>query len=112
VTAAGLISSASARDDWISWLSRSNEVPLPKGHPPWGSGVAGLGLGADGKSLNYGVSLTAVNNVTAVDIHNGKAAQNGLIVAILSPVNGQFKQEYNGTITAADLKGLVNRYPT
>jgi hypothetical protein len=109
VTAAGLINSASAQQEFTIKLSGSNEVPPVN---TAGTGMATFQLSPDGKSLKYELDLMNMKGVMGAHIHSGKAGENGPVVAGLfnaamtgpptGAVNGQLSK---GTITSVDLKG-------
>lgn len=110
VAAAGFVSPASAQQQkFAATMQGSNEVPTVSSE---GLGIANFQLRADGKSLDYQINVTNMNNVMGAHIHSGKQSENGPVVADLfntnmsgpptGIVNGQLS---NGTITSADLKG-------
>jgi hypothetical protein len=87
-----------------------------KGVPPIktpATGIAKVTLSADGKSLNYLLTVTDIHSVIGAHIHSGNAQQNGPVVLILfgnptmtgpptGAVNGILSK---GTSTASDLQG-------
>lgn len=90
-------------------LSGSNEMPPVK---TIGTGVATFQVSPDGKSLNYQLNVTKMNDIMGAHIHSGKQGQNGQPVAgLFNPtmsgpptgaINGQLSK---GTITSKDLQG-------
>jgi CHRD domain len=110
LAAAGFVDPASVQQQrFAAALLGSNEVPQVNIE---GLGVANFQLSADGKSLDYQINVTNMNNVMGAHIHSGKQGENGPVVADLfntnmsrppaGIVNGQLS---NGTITSADLNG-------
>jgi len=82
------------------------------------SGTVEMRLSADGKSLQYKVTVEKITNVNAADLHLGGAAQNGPLVAKLWPKAGAApkKGEFSGTLVegtldSGDLAGPMTGSP-
>ncbi len=74
-------------------------------------GEATFTLGKDGKELMYKVTVSDIENVTAVHIHAGKMGKNGPPVALVD-IKGKKAGKFSGTlaegkITAKELLGSL-----
>jgi hypothetical protein len=82
------------------------------------SGTVELRLSADGKSLQYKVTVEKITNVSAADLHLGSETQNGPLVAKLWPKSagavkkGEFSGTLaEGTLDSGDLIGPMDGSP-
>ncbi len=112
VTAVILLSAGSAFGTvrgkiFTASLTGAEEVPPVS---TMASGEATFVLSDDGTQLAYTVTVSGISDVLAAHIHLAPAGSNGPVVAglfggkIVGPFDGILAQ---GTITAADLKGLL-----
>jgi hypothetical protein len=86
-----------------------------KGIPPImtpATGTANFTLSADGKSLNFVLTLRNIHSAIGADIHSGNGRQNGPVVLILfgNPITSGPIETVNGILfkgarTASDLQG-------
>jgi hypothetical protein len=86
-------------------LDGAQNLPEPVKTPAYGT--VEMRLSADGKSLQYKVTVEKITNVNAADLHLGSAAQNGPLVAKLWPKAGGAakKGEFSGTLVEGTLDG-------
>ncbi|MGW9686612.1 CHRD domain-containing protein [Flagellimonas sp. 2504JD1-5] len=90
-------------------LKGKNEVPAVNS---MGTGQASIKIARDGKSIDYKITASNVENVLAVHFHMAPAGQNGGVVAFLfsnpnqpsGPQNGVL---VDGTLTEADVIGAL-----
>jgi hypothetical protein len=84
-------------------LDGAQHQPEPVKTPA--SGTVEMRLSADGKSLQYKVTVEKLTNVNAADLHLGAATQNGPLVAKLWPKAGGAtkKGEFSGTLAEGTL---------
>lgn len=87
-------------------MTGSEEVP-PKNTKA--TGTAEFNVSADGKTLNYKVSVNGISSVTMAHIHSGKKGINGPVVVTLfhstnptGPMSGVLSQ---GNATSSNLEG-------
>ena len=83
--------------------------------PPVDTNATGIAtFQTNGNTMNYQLSVSDINNVTAAHIHRGDSDHNGRVVVSLyknmstGPKEGLLSQ---GTITASDLKGPLAGHP-
>jgi CHRD domain len=99
----GLVSPASAGENFVAALSGDEEVPA---RDTLARGVATFKLHDDGAALDYGLNVANIDNVVAAHIHCGAAGVNGPVGVTLfmgapagGTVNGTLAE---GTIAAPD----------
>ncbi len=88
-------------------LTGSEEVPPAKTDA---KGEATFHMSKDGKGLEYTVTVSGIENVTAAHIHTGKKGENGPPVAPLSVEKKKGKVSgtiAKGTLSAKDLMGSL-----
>lgn len=100
-------------NNYVAHLSGGEEVPA---NASLGQGQAIFRLSADGTELYYKLIVSNVNNVVASHIHWAPAGSNGPVVAFLygaAPAGGGRTDGVlaEGTITAADLRGVLAGQP-
>jgi len=105
VMACAAFSVHAAETVFTASLDGAQNLPEPVKTPA--SGVVEMRLSADGKSLQYKVTVEKITNVNAADLHLGSASQNGPLVAKLWPKSGgAAKQgEFSGTLAEGTLDG-------
>ena len=97
---------AQQQQKFTAKMTGSEEVP-PKNTKA--TGTAEFNVSADGKTLNYKVSVNGISSVTMAHIHSGKKGVNGPVVVTLfhstnptGPMNGVLSQ---GSATSSNLEG-------
>jgi hypothetical protein len=109
ITAIGFNNSALGQQAFTADLSGDDELP------PVDTNATGIAtFQTNGNTMNYQLSVSDLNNVTAAHIHRGDADHNGKVVASLysnmstGPKNGLLSQ---GTITTSNLRGPLAGHP-
>jgi hypothetical protein len=108
-TVTNAISPVLAQQTFTAKLSGNNEVPRVS---TAAMGVAQFNLTSDGKQLRYEVDATGIWGKTTGYIHQGKAGQNGPVIATLPMTElsffGEFPGWQKGTGTLAGTSSLLN----
>ena len=112
------VAAAGLNDNWSSHLSGANEFPA---RPGQGQGQAIFHLSKDGRSLEYKLIASNIDNAFMAHIHLGAPGTNGPIVVWLypstTPVPGPLGSGRHdgvlaeGTITPANFVGLLAGHP-
>lgn len=107
---------AQAADTFTAALDGAQTMPEPLKTPA--TGKAEFRLSADGKQIEYTLTVDKLANASEVDVHLGSVANNGPLVIKLWPKGGSAikKGEFSGvlaqgTFTAADLIGPMQGSP-
>jgi hypothetical protein len=109
MTTLGFNNSALGQQAFTADLSGDDELPPVDTN---GTGIATFQT--NGNTMNYQLSVSDLNNVTAAHIHRGDSDHNGKIVVNLlnntskGPTSGLLSQ---GTITASNLRGPLAGHP-
>lgn len=96
-----------AKYPWTAPLNGQNEIPSVESDP---TGTADFKLAENG-AIGYRVNVTVISNASAAHIHQGKAGENGDVVADLlhTPTSKDKDTEYGmvfrGNVTESDPKG-------
>jgi CHRD domain-containing protein len=109
ITTLGFNNSALGQAAFTADLSGDDELP------PVDTNATGIAtFQSNGNTMNYQLSVSDLNNVTAAHIHRGDSDHNGKVVVNLynnkskGPQNGLLSQ---GTITASNLIGPLAGHP-